>query len=208
MLSPQGDDTAAAKQSLRQTMRYMRRQIHPEQAQDAAIHAAEKLLELDELDGVTTVALYTAVDGELSTLEIARRLRQQGVSLVYPRITQGQRTLSFCRVDDPSELVPGAYGIPEPSATAEPVRLADVGLFVIPGLAFDRHGRRLGSGKGCYDASLARLPAFRVGLAFQQQIVDQVPSTDHDLLMDALITESTIIYTGARSTGAEYPLAE
>jgi 5-formyltetrahydrofolate cyclo-ligase len=128
--------------------------------------------------------------------------------VVYPRITQGQRTLSFCRVDDPSELVPGTYGIPEPPATAEPIRLADIGVFVIPGLAFDRLGRRLGAGKGCYDASLARSPAFRVGLAFQQQIVDEVPSTAHDLFMDVLITESTIIYTGARSTRAEPPVAE
>jgi 5-formyltetrahydrofolate cyclo-ligase len=148
------------------------------------------------------------VDQELSTKEAARRLRHQGICLAYPRVIPGQRPLTFCRVDDPAELVPGAYGIPEPPATAEPVHLPEIGLFVVPGLAFDRQGRRLGSGKGCYDATLTYCPAIRVGLAFHQQIVDEVPSTDHDLFMDLLITELGVIYTGAPGSRAERPLDE
>jgi 5-formyltetrahydrofolate cyclo-ligase len=206
ILSAQGDDTAAAKQSLRKKMRHLRRQIRPAKAQDAALRATEHLLGIKELDGVTTVGLYTPVDQELSTQDAAWRLRQQGICLAYPRVIHGQRTLAFCRVDDPADLVPGTYGIPEPPATAEPVYLASIGLFVVPGLAFDRQGRRLGSGKGCYDATLTHCPGIRVGLAFHQQIVDEVPSTDHDLFMDLLVTESAVIYTGAQGTRAEHPL--
>jgi 5-formyltetrahydrofolate cyclo-ligase len=207
ILSAQGDDTAAAKQSLRKKMRHLRRQILPENARDAALRAAGNLLQIKELDGVTTVGLYTSVDQELATQHAARQLRQQGIRLAYPRIIPGHRALAFHRVDDPAELVPGTYGIPEPPATAEPVRLDDIGLFVVPGLAFDRQGRRLGSGKGCYDATLTHCPAIRVGFAFDQQLVDEVPSTNHDLVMNLLVTESAIIYIGAQDTRAQHPLA-
>lgn len=202
MLSPQGGDTAAAKQSLRQRMRQLRGQIPPEKAREASLRAAKNLLKINELQGVATVGMYAALAEELSPLEITLPLRKQGVKLAYPRVIKGQKLLQFCLVDSLEDLVPGSFGIAEPPPTAEAVPVSKIDLFVVPGLAFDRQGRRLGSGKGYYDSTLAHSPAIRVGFAFQQQLVSQVPSTDLDLFMDILITEAGVVYTHARMTRA------
>jgi 5-formyltetrahydrofolate cyclo-ligase len=74
---------------------------------------------------------------------------------------------------------------------AQPLPLEDIRAFVMPGLAFDREGGRIGWGKGHYDATITGTSALRVGLAFDCQVIDSVPREAHDALLDAIITETT-----------------
>ena len=141
------------------------------------------------------VALYCALDGEISTGRIRRAYIAAGARLYYPRVAGG-RTLAFYphREGDPWET--GPYGISEPSIPAgvEP-KMSGWDIVVVPGLAFDRRGNRLGHGFGYYDRFLAGLPDSvpRVGLACSGLLVREVPVDAWDIPVHALVTEEGVI---------------
>lgn len=98
-------------------------------------------------------------------------------------------------VEAPDDLAPGSRGIPEP---LDPVAVdpgPDVAVLV-PGVAFDEHGRRLGYGGGFYDSFLATTPALRIGVCFDCQIVAEVPVESHDLPVRVIVTERRVIRPG------------
>jgi 5-formyltetrahydrofolate cyclo-ligase len=98
----------------------------------------------------------------------------------------------------PGEMVPGPIGAPEPPTWARSVPAESIDLFLVPGLAFDAAGGRLGRGGGHYDATLAAMPlrAPRIGLAFEAQIVPEVPREAHDVALDAVVTEDRVLPGG------------
>jgi len=97
----------------------------------------------------------------------------------------------FHAVKNPDlELVPGAFGILEPSPTLPVVDLAKIDVFLCPGLAFDSHGGRLGRGRGYYDRLLARArpDAYKIGVCFPHQLVPETFTEPHDIHMDLVIS--------------------
>ena len=141
------------------------------------------------------VALYAAVRGEVGTDRIRGRCLAAGVHLYYPRVMDDGE-LSFFRHREGDGWVSGAFGIREPQVVPgdEGVR-GGFDLVVVPGLAFDSHGRRLGQGYGYYDRFLAALggTALSIGLAFSWQLVPEVPVDAWDVPVDAVVTEDGII---------------
>jgi len=135
------------------------------------------------------LALYSAKGSEVETRNIDSDARAHGLIVVYPRIVDG-RVLAFHRVAR-DELVPSRFGLCEPAVDAPTVELAEIAMFVVPGVAFDREGGRMGWGMGHYDATLAAAAreAIRVGLAFECQLVDRVPREAHDQLLHMIVTE-------------------
>jgi len=136
------------------------------------------------------LAIYRSKGSEVDTTAIDVAARARGVEVAYPRVVDGQHQLAFHLVGV-DELVPSRFGLREPRADAPSVDIARIGAFVIPGLAFDRSGVRLGWGLGHYDATLvvADPRAFRIGLAFECQMVDSVPHDPHDQRLHVIITE-------------------
>lgn len=187
---------AAAKESIRLRIRSIRDAISPVQAADAAEAAAARLLTLAPVKDAEVVALYAPVRSELDTGPAASALRDRGVVLAYPRVLRGARRLRFHRVTDPSTLQPGTYGIPEPPAAAPVIPVERIDVFLIPGLAFDPTGARLGWGKGYYDATLAHrrgAPAPIVGYAYECQLVEEVPREARDVPVSHIVTEARVI---------------
>lgn len=140
-----------------------------------------------------TIALYAAKGSEVDTTPIDVAARGRGWRVVYPRVVTGQRALSF-HLATPTELVAATFGLREPTASAPRVGLGELSVICVPGLAFDRTGGRLGWGHGYYDATLAQLGAPRpllLGLAFECQIINELPREAHDVLLDRVITEAT-----------------
>lgn len=138
----------------------------------------------------SVVALYADKGSEVQTSRLDELLRAGGFRVAYPRVVDDQRELALSEAAI-SDLVPsGRLGLREPIAEAM-MQLADIRAFVVPGLAFDRDGGRVGWGKGHYDATLAGTTALRVGIAFDCQVVDSVPHEPHDAVLDAIITETT-----------------
>ena len=137
------------------------------------------------------VALYAHKGSEVETTALDEALRAAGFHVVYPRVIDGSRVLAF--YDNAiGELAVSRWGLREPAAdAARAVGLEAIAAFVIPGVAFDRGGGRLGWGKGHYDATLAArgAAAVTIGLAFECQIVDAVTREAHDVPLDCVITE-------------------
>jgi 5-formyltetrahydrofolate cyclo-ligase len=192
---------ATAKEQLRRTLRQVRDSISPAIAANAARAAASHLLALPPVSTARTVALYAAARGELDTAPLGRELVARGVRLVYPRVQDARQPLAFHEValadGAPIDVRPSAFGILEPLASAPTVPLDAIDLFVVPGLAFDRTGTRLGWGLGFYDCTLARQPsAFRIGYCYACQVVPEVPREQRDVPMHCLVTEAWVSRPG------------
>ena len=166
----------------------------------AAQHACTRFLTLPHLNKNRTIALYAPIRDELATQPLAQALMKNH-SLVYPRINTNNHQLDFCLVKDTKDLVPGPYQILQPSVNLPSISLINITIFVVPGLAFDRDGWRLGWGHGYYDRLLSQHPAAsRVGFALHQQMLTTVPHSDDDESMDWIITNQTTIKTSRTKT--------
>jgi 5-formyltetrahydrofolate cyclo-ligase len=195
--APAGDDMVRAKKALRRSMRRLRRQVAAADAQRAGAAAADHLLLTPECRAAlatgAVIAVYASLAEELPTGPLVDQLRARGVALAYPRVVAGQKRLSFHRIADPAELRPGVLSIPEPPADAPVVPVERIGMFVVPGLAFDPAGNRLGFGAGHYDITLSDNPsALRIGMAYEFQVVDRVPAGPNDVPMGMVVTDAGV----------------
>jgi len=132
---------------------------------------------------------YAALPDELPLAEVLSRARADGKRTLLPRVTDGLE-LVLSSVDCIEHLRPGRYGVPEPPAEAPVEVLGSDVLVLVPGVAFDALGGRLGRGKGVWDRTLAaRRGAVVFGVGFELQVIEAVPQEEHDQPMDALVTE-------------------
>ena len=205
---PGNQNEADPKSEIRGAILRLRLAQPAEEALRKSLTIAGHLAALPEYRSAQTVMLYAAVRGEVDTGALMARVISDGKKLVLPRAVPETRELELRRVSDPpSELAPGNYGIPEPLSGTEIIPAESVDLVAVPGVAFDRRGNRLGYGAGYYDRFLGRRggggspPAPRpvaVGLAFEFQVVDELPAGEHDRSVHILVTES-----GARRVADE-----
>jgi len=169
-------------------MRAALRRVEPGEAARAGREAARRILELAELAAAPRVALYAALADELPSRDLFDALRRRGTPTLFPRCLDDGR-LAFAAVRRWEDLVPGRYGLAEPREGAVALEVADV--VVVPGLAFDAQGRRLGRGGGYYDRTFppGGTAPFLVGAGFAFQRVAEVPAGPDDRAMDAVVTD-------------------
>jgi 5-formyltetrahydrofolate cyclo-ligase len=118
---------------------------------------------------------------------------ERGKTVVLPRVNATARTLELCRLTEPArDVLPGYRGIPEPQSHCALIAADAIDWVLVPGVAFDASGHRLGYGGGYYDRLLPQLrrDAARIAGGFEIQLVDRVPAAPHDLPVQALATES------------------
>ncbi len=137
------------------------------------------------------VAFYYPWKGEVSLIDLATQALKEGKEVFFPRV-MGE-TLVFCPVKTLKELSPGYRGIPEP--TSSPADPGEIGLLLVPGVAFDWEGYRLGMGGGFYDRALGTLKQYQtsLGVAYNFQLVESLPRNWWDKKVDVIVTENTII---------------
>ena len=140
------------------------------------------------------VLLYSAIAGEPQTEAFIRKWH--GVKrLVLPKVVGDVLEL---REYSPETVSPGYKGILEPSDMARKVDPVEVQFAIIPGMAFDRSGHRMGRGKGYYDRLLPELHCTKAGVAFRHQLVEEVPVEDHDEPVDMVITPNNLYICNSR----------
>ena len=181
---------AAAKRELRRAASAARDAVRNRAA--AATAACAHLSALAPYRSAEVVLWYVSMPSELVTSPAIEAALAEGKRVAVPWCDGDD--LGLWRLESVSELEPGTWGIPEPppSRREEPERLVApeaIDLVVVPGLAFDRRGRRLGHGKGYYDRLLARSSAVRAGLCYEAQVFPNVPAGPRDAVMDWLVTE-------------------
>jgi 5-formyltetrahydrofolate cyclo-ligase len=177
----------------KRVLRANARGLRPERLELAAGAAQRRLLELPELSLAETVVLYAGALYEVPTDTLVGALRARGVRLLFPRV-EGSALRLFV-ANDLEELVPGYRGIREPASDGRAIPPGEVDLFVVPGVLFDRAGRRLGRGGGHYDRLLgrAREDAVRAGLCYAQRVVRELPAAPWDVPVHVVVTETEVI---------------
>jgi len=176
-----------SKESLRQQMRERRSSLAPEFREEAGAQIAGRLRSREEFRSSQNTALYWALPGEVPTQGLIGDLLQAGRKVFLPRL--GGPALEFAEVSQEADLIPGNYGIREPEGAIPSVPINQLDLILMPGLAFDGHGHRLGWGKGYYDRTLNGYTGRRWALAFDFQIFDEIPADDRDEGVDWVFTE-------------------
>jgi len=141
-----------------------------------------KLMRQEAFKKAKTVMFYIAFSGEVDTQEMIRYAKKLGKIIAVPICRKDKISLKPCLLDDKAHLRKGPYGVLEP-AVEKHLPLESLDLVVVPGVAFDKRGNRLGRGKGCYDSFLNGLPAGTAtfGLAFDFQILPNLPIHAHDV---------------------------
>ncbi len=177
------------KESLRRKILDKRLSLDRELREKLSRRIVEKVLSLPEFEEASSYLLYYPIKGEPDVTPLYQIIWERGKTLFLPRVKG--KLLEVVPVRDMSELKEGSFGIPEPS-DGDPVDPSEVDFALVPGIAFDREGYRLGFGKGFYDRLLRELKAFRAGVAYSFQVVDFVPRDRWDEPVDALITEKEV----------------
>ena len=132
------------------------------------------------------VLAYSALPDEVTTQVLIDELAEQGKTILLPRIVN-DTDMKLCRYTGLQDLQVGAYGILEPREELF-TDYDTIDVAIIPGMAFDTDGHRLGRGKGYYDRLLTRIPyLYKIGLCFSWQMIDHVPIDEHDIVMDEVI---------------------
>jgi 5-formyltetrahydrofolate cyclo-ligase len=157
----------------------------------------QRVAGLPEYSSARTVLCYVSFRSEVSTHPFLAKMEADGKRVIVPYCLR-QRLELFC-FDSLSDLVPGTLGILEPKPELRELShrrstVQELDLLVIPGLAFDRHGGRVGYGKGYFDRLLpeARPDALLAAVAFECQLVDAVPMQPYDVRVDAVVTENEV----------------
>lgn len=184
-------DLGTAKRLLRRRAHRTRNAIPVDQRRNAEEQILAHVLALPELRAPSTVLGYVSIRSEVGTSALLEALAAAGHTVLLPRVEpDGGLTARIA-----TGLQPGYRGIPEP--TGEPVAWSQISLALVPGLAFDAAGHRLGYGGGFFDRALLAFAGTIAGIGFACQLVDEVPAGDDDVDVDLVITETGVL----RATG-------
>jgi 5-formyltetrahydrofolate cyclo-ligase len=187
---------AAAKEALRKRYAALRRALSAEARAERAGRASELLVGHEAFLRARCVLAYAALRFELDPAAVIARAHALGKQVALPRVDVESGELRMHAYMPGDELSESGFAVREPQPSAPPVAADEVDLVLVPGLAFDVRGYRLGYGKGFYDRLLPSLTrATRVGLAFELSLLAEVPNGEHDVPVDALVTEKRVLLT-------------
>ena len=193
------------KVELRSRMLKRRRSEASEEIERKSYRIWERLRTFDLFLKGRGVLFYLALKDEVQTHPMIKAALGMGKRISVPLIDEEKREILPSILKDPDkELTSGHWGILEPKRKFyHPQPLEEIDLVIVPGVAFDEAGNRLGFGRGFYDKFLRRLPerVIFVALAFELQVVKSVPSRSHDVAVDYIITEKRIIKCKERRRG-------
>jgi 5-formyltetrahydrofolate cyclo-ligase len=202
-MNASSNDIATLKRDLRQVARTRLSQITPEQRIALSAAAALQLLARPEWQSAQRILGYLPLKDELELSSALEAAPKGGKTVALPRYVPGENAYCAAIVSEKfASLLPGAFGIPEPGAASPTLPLNQLDFILVPGLAFDPGGRRLGRGKGFYDRLLGNVNNSNCvicGIAADEQILPVIPAESHDIRVHFVLTPTRWI---AASSGA------
>ncbi len=178
--------------------------IQEEDRKDKSRRACRKLISTPEFQNASAIMMYLSLPHELDTSEAILCAWQLGKIVVVPRVSWQQRHMIPVQINSlETGFSADVAGLRNPIIGA-PVPFEEINLVVAPGLGFDRQGNRLGRGGSYYDRFFANkdLHASKCGFAFNEQVIESVPVTNHDVPVDFLVTDEEILYFEHDSSAA------
>ena len=173
------------KNEIRNKMRTLRRTLTSEQIAQSSQKITQEILNSDVYTTAKTVCLYLSAYKEVDTSALLASCKADEKTVALP-VTDADGVITL--YIDNGEYKTGNFGITEPAST-ETVSPNEIDLFIIPALAYDKQGVRLGFGKGCYDRLLEGTNGYKIGIGYAFQLVDTLPSDAHDVKMDLVLCE-------------------
>jgi len=188
------------KRDIRKRILRTRNAMTREEIASGSRAIVKRLTGLDQISRASTLMVYLGFGSEALVDDLILWGWEAGKRLAVPLCRPASRELIACRIEGFDELECGHYGIREPkTGLIRAVPQGEIDAVVIPAVAFDRQGHRLGYGGGYYDRFLPGAPrAERIGVAFACQIVAEIPADPHDVTMDRIVTEREIIAPAGR----------
>jgi 5-formyltetrahydrofolate cyclo-ligase len=177
------------KSALRRQLRARLAAIRPEERATASARFRDQVLRFPGWHQANLILLYAPMPGELDVELLWPDALSAGKSLCFPRFVPATGIFEARLVQDPvNDLLPGAFGIREPTSAAVVLPLNRLDLVLVPGLGFTPDGHRLGRGRGYYDRLLAKVRGLKCGVGFDQQLVETIPCEPHDITLDCILT--------------------
>lgn len=177
------------KKALRSHIRTQKQALTAAQIESASRHLTQQFLQHPAYRQARSVYGYLSYNQEVRTDALLRRAQRDGKRVAVPRVEGDHMT--FYWLDDLDRVQPGCKGIPEPYGT-EPVADDPHALVLMPGLAFDPAGHRIGYGGGFYDKFLAAEPHPTIALCYDFQLLDHLDTAEHDIPVDVVLHASTV----------------
>lgn len=185
------------KAVLRKKYSSMRAAIPDEYHREASEKIAEYFFESSIYRDAEAVLMYLSINREVRTRALIERILSDGKRLALP-VCFDNGKMTFRYITSRDSLVKGKFSAPEPDDTCEEYRGGVPTVCIIPAIAFDKNGYRLGYGKGYYDRYLSRFNVVRVGFSFDELFVESLPHGRFDAACDAVITEKGVYFTGEK----------
>ncbi|MCY3765748.1 MAG: 5-formyltetrahydrofolate cyclo-ligase [Gemmatimonadetes bacterium] len=186
-----------SKKQIRNTMKKRRSELSSREVRARSERIIARLTGQEVYRRAGCLASYVSIANEVDTLILIDFALDSGKRVGVP-VVKPNRTLIHREVRSRAELKPSGFGLLEPSLEDGAVVPPDAfDVVLVPGLAFDRAGNRVGFGAGFYDRFLSFAPAFKIGLAYDFQLFDRLPAGPRDIPMDFVVTESGIHDTSA-----------
>ena len=176
------------KKELRQFIRNEKRQYSSSQLEELSLSVLSRLNGNGHLQRAETILMYYSLPDEVNTHVYIDQLLEQGKKILLPEVIDGENMV-IREYTGKHDLKEGAFHIMEPIGSLFPEeRYHEIDLAIIPGMAFDAKRNRLGRGKGYYDRFLQKIPqVYKIGICFPFQLVDEIPTEETDIKMDAIM---------------------
>lgn len=184
-----------SKTQLYNCMLATRRELKAEFIESASLVIQKRLLLMEQFRTAMRIGLYSAGNNEVRTDFLFTEADKNRKELYYPAPDEREGRLEFYRITDLAQLHPGDAGILRPDSGMSKLRdVNTLDVILVPGVAFDLRGGRLGFGEGYYDKCLLEFSGVRIALAYDFQVVSELPTTVRGQKVDWIATESRVIH--------------
>ena len=186
--------TQTDKQELRREKLHARKALAPDYRKSADASIRSRVEALPEYQNASVIAAYASDGTEPDLIPLLRKARAEGKTICFPRWREQDSQYEMAVADEAFTLAEGKWKMPEPPPDAPSVSPAMLrkALWLVPGVAFDRKGGRLGRGKGIYDRFLAGIEGTAAGIAYDCQMTAALPMEKHDRFLELVVTESAV----------------
>jgi 5-formyltetrahydrofolate cyclo-ligase len=184
------------KPEIRREMAALRDRLSAEEADFMSSSILDRLTELEEYKCASVILTYVSFRSEAGTKRLIQKALSEGRRIAVPVCILNGKVLLPCEIQSLEDLVPGTWGILEPSEHARSMlETKEIDLAIVPGLAFDMQLNRLGYGAGYYDRFLPKMRpnTVKVGICYEFQLIDRLPADPFDIPMDCIVTERSIL---------------
>jgi len=179
------------KNALRAEIKLIRKNLSKAEVEEKSNKICDLLFSSKLLEDTQTVMVYLSAFNEVRTDKIIAKLLADGKKIVAPVTDKSAVCITPYYISDISQLTKGAYGIFEPPQT-DKAKISDIDAVIVPGIAFDKKGNRMGFGAGYYDRFLVDFSGTKIGICYNFQLLDELCTDAHDIPMDYIISEENI----------------